>query len=68
MDCLTFGCETLIKGIRTKNDPIIEITLSTMLKEMDLKMDEFIDFCILSGSDYLPTIPKFGPLTAYKYI
>ena len=34
MDCLTFGCETLIKGIRTKNDPIIEITLSTLLKEM----------------------------------
>ena len=31
-------------------------------------MDEFIDFCILSGCDYLSTIPKFGPGTALKYI
>lgn len=25
MDCLTFGCTNLIKGIRTKKDPVIEI-------------------------------------------
>ena len=31
-------------------------------------MEEFIDFCILSGCDYLPTIPKLGPATALKLI
>lgn len=31
MDCLTFGCTTLIKGIRTKKDPVIEISLDKVL-------------------------------------
>jgi len=68
MDCLTFGCDTLIKHVRTKKDPIIEVKLQDVLKGFKLNMDEFIDFCILSGCDYLPTIPKFGPATALKYI
>jgi flap endonuclease-1 len=31
-------------------------------------MEQFIDFCILSGCDYLPTIPRLGPSTALKMI
>ena len=68
MDCLTFGCKILIKGVRTKNDPIIEIVLEKVLEGMGLKMEEFVDLCILCGCDYLPTIPRFGPMTAFKYI
>lgn len=68
MDCLTFGSKILLKGVKSKNDPIIEITLEDVLKELDLTMDEFIDFCILCGCDYLPPIHGFGPVTAYKYI
>lgn len=68
MDCLTFGCQVLIKGIRTKKDPVIEICLDVVLKELDFTMNQFIDFCILSGCDYLGTIPKIGPGTAFKLI
>lgn len=68
MDCLTFGCSTLIKGIRTKKDPVFEIVLEKVLKGFGFNMDEFIDFCILSGCDYLGTIPKVGPTTAFKFI
>lgn len=31
-------------------------------------MDEFIDFCILCGSDYTKTIEGLGPSTALKLI
>ena len=68
MDCLTFGAKVLLKGVKSKNDPIYEISLDDLLKEADLTMDEFIDFCILCGCDYLPTIHGLGPVTAYKYI
>lgn len=68
MDCLTFGCKVLIKGIRTKKDPVFEINLEEVLRGMEFTMEQFVDFCILSGCDYLPTIPKFGPMTAFKYI
>ena len=31
-------------------------------------MDEFIDFCILCGCDYVPRIGGFGPASAYTAI
>lgn len=68
MDCLTFGCKTLIKGIRQKNEKVFEIQLDLVLKGLKMTQEEFVDFCILSGCDYLPTIPRIGPATALKYI
>lgn len=68
MDCLTFGCQVLMKGIRTKKDPVFEICLDKVLKEFKFTMNQFIDFCILSGCDYLGTIPKIGPGTAFKLV
>eukprot|EP00918_Siedleckia_nematoides_P068019 GHVU01148060.1.p1 GENE.GHVU01148060.1~~GHVU01148060.1.p1 ORF type:complete len:204 (+),score=40.17 GHVU01148060.1:144-755(+) len=31
-------------------------------------MAEFVDFCILCGCDYCPSIKGVGPITAYKFI
>lgn len=39
MDCLTFGCETLIKNIKTKKDPITEVTLSKVLSGFGFTQD-----------------------------
>ena len=68
MDCLTFGATILLKGIKTKKDPVVEIRLDDVLKEMKLTMDQFIDMCILCGCDYCETIGNMGPSTAYKMI
>lgn len=38
MDCLTFGCETLIKGIRLADEPVTEIILKDVLRELDFTM------------------------------
>ena len=35
---------------------------------MKLSYEEFIDFCILCGCDYLPGIPKIGPVNSLKII
>ena len=68
MDCLTFGCKTLIKGVRTKNDPVTEINLDDVLKELGMTYEQFIDFCILCGCDYCDTIENVGPVKAFKFI
>ena len=68
MDCLTFGAETLIKGIRKKKDPVTEINLKDVLKELEMTMDQFIDFCILCGCDYCDAITNVGPITAFNLI
>lgn len=68
MDCLTFGATTLIKNIRTKKDPVTEISLEAVLKGLEMSMDEFIDFCILCGCDYCDAIENVGPVKAYNFI
>ena len=68
LDCLTFGCKLMIKGLKAKKDAIFEIDLPKVLIGLELTMDEFIDFCILCGCDYTQTIKNFGPVSALKYI
>lgn len=71
LDCLTFGAPLQLRGFtqrKDKKDPIIELELDTVLKELGLTMDEFIDLCILCGCDYTKTIDGLGPNTALKLI
>lgn len=45
-----------------------EITRETMIKDLGLTDDQFIDMCILCGCDYASKIEGIGPVKAYKYI
>ncbi len=65
MDCLTFGAGILLKGVKTKKENIIEVNLKDLLQELELSMDEFIDFCILCGCDYCDSVENMGPVRAY---
>ena len=47
MDALTFRSAILLKGFNTRKEPIVEITYDTMLQELGLNYEEFVDLCIL---------------------
>lgn len=66
-DALTFGAPRVLKSAK-KIERVIEINLEKVLEQMKMSMDSFIDFCILCGCDYCPTIPKIGPITALNLI
>lgn len=68
MDCLTLGCKMLLKGVKNRKDKIYEIDLKKVLEELELTMDQFIDFCILCGSDYTDSIKNLGPVRALAFI
>jgi len=68
MDALTFGTEVLLRGFNSKKEPILEVNLQQMLKELELNYEEFIDLCILCGCDYSEPLEGIGPVTAYKLI
>ena len=65
MDHLPFGTPYLLRNFSNKKD-IKEICLSKVLKELDLSHEEFIDICILMGTDYCCTIRGLGYEFAYK--
>merc|ERR1712061_409111 len=54
-DCLTFGTKILIRNLmaaESQKKPILEVKLDRALEQLNISMDQFIDFCILSGCDY----------------
>jgi flap endonuclease-1 len=52
MDILTFGSPRIIRNLLSNKITPIEIELSTILSNLNLNYDEFIELCILFGCDY----------------
>tara|TARA_B100000900_G_scaffold353980_2_gene322437 strand:- start:3132 stop:4079 length:948 start_codon:yes stop_codon:yes gene_type:complete len=65
-DALTFGCSNVLKTSISKQ--ITEIDLGKLLIDIHMTLDNFVDYCILSGCDYTESIPQIGPVTAYNLI
>jgi flap endonuclease-1 len=65
-DSLTFGAKKVLFNNKGVNYLLCELDI--VLKELNLSQNEFIDFCILCGCDYLPGIPKIGPVNSLKII
>eukprot|EP00434_Breviolum_minutum_P006075 symbB.v1.2.005353.t1/scaffold301.1/size235092/5 len=62
-DALVFGAPKVLRnlhhGSASPQLPLVqEICLSEILAQLHFSQLEFVDFCILAGCDYLPTISK----------
>ncbi|RUO97166.1 putative DNA repair endonuclease rad2 [Jimgerdemannia flammicorona] len=71
MDTITFGSPILLRHLtfsEQRKMPIDEVHLDKVLSGLELTMDQFIDFSILLGCDYVDSIKSVGPTTALKYI
>ena len=80
MDVLTFGAPVMIKnlfstqsstnapGMKPGQKPVYEVNLAVALEQLNVTMDQFIDFCILCGCDYTDTLRGVGPHTGFKLI
>ncbi|KAM3919280.1 flap endonuclease 1 isoform 1-T2 [Leptodactylus fuscus] len=71
MDALTFGTPLLLRHLtasEAKKLPIQEFHLSRVLQDVGLTQEQFIDLCILLGSDYCETIRGIGPKRAIELI
>jgi len=70
-DCLTFGTKVLVRNLmaaESQKKTIMEVTLDRVLEQLGISMDQFIDFCILSGCDYCDTLKGVGPSTAMRML
>jgi flap endonuclease-1 len=55
-DMLVYGCEHLYRFYKTNSSHILEYNLKEILSDLDMTRDEFLDLCILCGSDYYKKI------------
>lgn len=70
-DCLTFGTRILIRNLmaaESQKKQILEVNLASALEQLNVTMEQFIDFCILSGCDYCDTLRGIGPSTAARLL
>jgi flap endonuclease-1 len=67
IDALAFESTVMIKNFSPRKD-LLEINLPKILSELKFTQEQFIDFCILVGTEYCPTIPNIGPEMAYDGI
>jgi 5'-3' exonuclease len=63
-DVLAYGAPVLLTKINTANSTCIQINYDKVLKEMEMTSDQFLDFCIMCGTDYNKNIFKIGPKKA----
>jgi flap endonuclease-1 len=68
MDMLAFGASNLIRDLKSTKKSCTIINLKKLLKEMKMTRKDFAELCILLGSDYCPTLPGIGPVSAINII
>ena len=67
MDILTFGSKNVIRNLSSyKKDPI-EINLDSILQKLNFTYENFVEFCILLGCDYIDSLSDISPNVIYKY-
>lgn len=67
MDILTFGSPKIVRNLTSHKIPTTEIKLNDILSELNLNHNEFIDFCLLLGSDYSTGVENMKPNDIYNY-
>ena len=67
-DVMAYGAPIFLTKIDTGTDTCVRITHSQLLESLELTKLQFLDLCIMCGTDYNPNISKIGSKTAYKLI
>lgn len=68
MDMLPYNATIMIIDIDFKNEIMTIITLNKVLNGLNMNYEQFIELCILLGSDYCCTIPSIGHVRAYNLL
>ena len=67
-DVLAYGAPLFLTKINTSTDTCVVVKHQDILDELEFTSEQFLDFCIMCGTDYNKNIFKIGPEKAYKLI
>ena len=67
-DVLAYGANMLLCDLNISNGECNVIYLPSLLKTMELNYNEFLEFCILSGTDYNYNIPGIGSIKCLQLL
>lgn len=67
-DVLAYSAPIFLNNLNTYSGICIELKYSDILSQLKLNSNEFLDMCIMCGTDYNKNIPGIGPQKSYNYI
>ena len=67
-DVLVYGTPVFLSNLHMGNENCTEIRFTEVLQALDITHKQFIDFCIMCGTDYNKNIYNVGPEKAFKMI
>ena len=67
-DVLAYGAPMFVSKINTSNATATVVYYKEVLEALDFTEDQFLDFCIMCGTDYNTNIRLIGPKKAFKLI
>lgn len=73
-DVFAYGCPIVITNLIISDNPYFKsekveaVLLQNILDILNLTQEQFLDLCILCGTDFNLNIPKIGPVRSYNYI
>jgi 5'-3' exonuclease len=67
-DVLAYGASVWLSKINTSTGKCRRVFYDDVLRVLEYSPEQFLDFCILCGTDYNKNIPGIGPVKAYSLI
>lgn len=67
-DLLAYGTPTFLSKINTVAETVTVIRYQDVLDKLEVTEEQFLDFCIMCGTDYNKNIFRIGPDKSWKYI
>ena len=67
-DVLAYNCPVFLSKINIGKETCVRICYENILEELEITREQFLDFCIMCGTDYNKNIYKIGPEKSFKLI
>lgn len=67
-DVLAYGAPVFLTKFNTMSGTCFRLNYEKVLETFQMTKDQFVDFCIMCGTDYNDNIFRVGPSKAYKLI
>lgn len=67
-DVLNYKAPKFIHKLNMNQQTLVEIEYEDMLSRLDMTEDQFLDFCIMCGTDYNTNLYKIGPEKSFRLL
>jgi 5'-3' exonuclease len=67
-DVLNYRASKFLHRLNLHSQMVIEIDYENMIRNLDMSKEQFLDFCIMCGTDYNTNLYKIGPEKSYRLL